>query len=328
MATKVLIFDGLNTFLRNFAVNPHMDENGNSVGGLVGTIRNVKMMIREVKPDRVFVVWDGQGGSRKRRGIYSEYKAGRKPRLNRTLDEDSARQSKENMEWQLGKTKQLLGLVGVSQIEIDDIEADDAIGYLVGYLDPIPKVVVSSDKDMWQLISPTTIVFWPTKKVYITEQTFNEHVSCLPGNFVLMRAMTGRGDASDNIRGIKGLGEKTILKYFPVLGERVVTLDELLFEIKRGMEAEKEGPKKRWSQAVLDAQDLLSQNVHLMQLTSPIISPHSAGIIRNVVENMQPSFNFTNFKIALINNAIQLTDVDLMTTFKEYQVRAIRDETR
>jgi hypothetical protein len=47
-----------------------------------------------------------------------------------------------------------------------------------------------------------------------------------------------------------------------------------------------------------------------------------------VVENMQPSFNFTNFKIALINNAIQLTDVDLMTTFKEYQVRTTRDETR
>lgn len=312
---KILIIDALNLFLRNFCVSPQMDENGKPVGGLVGSLRSTKFMIRETEPDRVFFVWDAPGGSRKRRGVMSEYKAGRKPRLNRQFDYDGAQESSENMHWQQEKLKQLLDMVGVTQLTIEDIEADDAMAYLVGLLDPMPKVLVSSDRDMWQLVSDTTTVYWPTKKVYITPANFSELAAVIPANFVIARAITGKGDSSDNIHGVKGLGMKTVLKLFPFLKERTVGLDEVFSH------AEKNRETNRWYVTVLEHRELLLKNVALMQLTSPIISATNAGIIRRAALDSKPSFQFTNFMLTLAGSGIQLVDSDLVTTFRGLQKR-------
>ena len=327
MSGKTLIFDGTNTFIRNFVVNPHADQNGNSIGGLLGTLRSVKSMIRETRADRVFFVWDGVGGSQRRRGVIADYKMGRKPRLNREVEEGVV-DSGANMAWQKEKLRSLLGYLGVIQISVDSIEADDTIGYLVGALDPTPKVVVSSDRDMWQLVSDTTIVYWPTKKVFISNETFREHCPVLPENFVLFRALSGKGDASDNIRGIKGLGEKTILKVFPQLTKAPVSPNQFFADIDQALHMDELGsidPKltmveKKWMRAALADQELVSRNVQVMQLRDPIISAASAAIIRNGIDS-RPSFNISGLKVALINNAIQLTDQDFFSTFQEYRMR-------
>ena len=322
---KVLIFDGHNTFLRNFVVNPTSDTNGNPIGGLIGTLRSIKYMIHETKPSQVIFVWDGPGGARRRRGVMAEYKMGRKPRLNREMEEGTE-ESKNNVQWQMSKLKGLLGFLGVAQIEIPDIEADDTIGYLVGMLDPNPKVIVSGDRDMWQLVSETTTVYWPTKKVFITPGTFRENCPFPPENFVLARALSGKGDVSDNIQGIKGLGEKTLLKLFPVLGTQPTTLGFLLEEC-RGQVINGKKPLqgvKRWYQVILDHQDLVTRNVQVMQLTSPNISAQAGSVIRHAAEQ-EPSFNITGFKLALINNSIQLTDPDIFTVFQEYRLRVSRE---
>jgi 5'-3' exonuclease len=327
MDRKALIFDGTNTFLRNFVVNPTMDHNGEPIGGLIGTIRSIKWMVHEVRPTKVLFVWDGVGGSRRRRGVFAEYKMGRKPRLNRELDDGSPRDSKQNMDWQMSKLKGLLGFLGVQQLEIDDIEADDTIGYLVGLLDPTPKVIVSGDKDMWQLVSPTTTVYWPTKKVFITSDTFLQHASVLPYNYVLLRALKGDADRSDNIKGIKGLGEKTILKLLGTDLEVPIDLPDLIEQIRHYLKLDADGKKKlrptekRWFQAILDHRDLLSQNVAVMQLSVPNISARAAGIIRGAAASL-PAFNATGFKLALLNNSIQITDPDIFTVFQEYRQRA------
>jgi len=313
----ILLIDGHNTFIRNFVVNPNSDENGNPIGGILGTIRSVKWLIQEFQADKVLFVWDGSGGSRRRRSIIAQYKSGRKPRLNREVHENT-QASQENMHWQRQKVKALLGFLGVVQIEIDDIEADDVLGYLVGLLDPQPKVVVSSDRDMWQLISPTTLVYWPTKKVIISAGTFKEHSLFLPENFILARALSGRGDASDNIQGIKGLGEKTILKLFPELAERALTEAEL-YRLAEERQGDGKGPK-RWYQAVLANRDLVNRNVSVMQLSSPNISAAAGSTIRNLAAT-KPSFNLTGFKIALMNNGLQITDRDIVTAFQEFKQR-------
>lgn len=326
MSNKVLIFDGTNTFHRNFVVNPAADINGEPIGGIIGTIRSIKYMIAETQPDKVIFVWDGNGGSKKRRGIVSEYKMGRKPRLNREVDEGT-KDSRENFAWQTQKLKKLLPFLGIIQIEIDDIEADDTIGYLVGLLDPCAKVVVSSDRDMWQLVSDTTIVYWPTKKVYISRGTFKDQTPILPENYVLARALA-MGDSSDNIKAIKGLGEKTLLKLFPCLTKEQFTHQQLIELIRHDLERDQRGdikPKltasqKRWFQVVLDSTELVSRNIEVMQLTTPNISAQAAGIIRNAA-NLQPSFNMTGFKMALINNQIQLTDQELFPVFQAYRAR-------
>jgi 5'-3' exonuclease len=318
---------GFNTFIRNFVVNPTADHNGTPIGGLLGTIRSIKWMTSETRPTQLIFVWDGEGGSRRRRGAFSEYKLGRKPRLNRSVDDGSASDSRRNMEWQMSKLKGLLGFLGVQQLEIDDIEADDVIGYLVGMLDPVPKVIVSGDKDMWQLVSPTTAVYWPTKKVYVTSDNFLEHASVPPYNYVLLRALKGDADRSDNIKGIKGLGEKTIMKLFGTDLEVPMDVGQLYDLVQHLLKLDLDGKKtlrpteKRWFRSIIDSRDLVTRNVDVMQLAIPNISARAASII-NEVARARPTFNATGFKLALLNNNIQITDTDIFTVFQEYRLRA------
>jgi DNA polymerase-1 len=289
-----------------------MDTNGNPIGGIVGMIRSVKSMMDETKSTRVFVVWDGEGGSRQRRGIFAEYKAGRKPRLNREFDDGSVKDNSDNMGWQMDKVKPLLRLLGVTQIELGDIEADDAIAYLAGCLDPQPKVVVSSDKDLWQLVSPTTKIFWPVKKKYITTQEMIDNDGCLPQNWVYMKALLG--DGSDNIKGVHGVGEVSAKKLFPEFSQRPLSIAEF-FQL-----AEAKASENHKARDIVDQHELVRRNIGLMQLTSPIISATSANIIRNAI-TVKPTFNFTGFKLAMLNQGIQLTDNDLSTSIKAYQIR-------
>jgi 5'-3' exonuclease len=326
----ILIFDGNNTFFRNFAANPTSDVNGVPTGGIIGTIKSVKWLLRETKATRVFVVWDAPGGSKKRRAILEEYKAGRKPRMNREVDE-TLKESSNNLMWQFEKTKTLLENLGVTQIEVQDIEADDAIGYLVGLLDPQQKCVVSSDRDMWQLVSPTTTVYWPTKKVYLTPGNFQEQTQFLPENYVLARAIA-MGDSSDNVKAIKGLGEKTLLKIFPFLAKEASFFSDLVHYMRTRLELQDKGDlklsasEKRWFPVILENEELVKRNIQLMQLTSPIIGAAAAHIIRTAALESKPKFQLTSFKLSLINSGIQLSDVDLFTTFQEYRVRAQNEE--
>jgi len=308
-----LIFDAHNLFIRNFAVNPTLDVNGEPVGGIVGTIRSVKSMVAEVRPDRVFMVWDGPGGSMKRRGIMAEYKEGRRVRLNRELESSGAREDADSMREQMGRVRPLLRLLGATQLEVGDIEADDAIAYLVGCLDPHQKVVVSSDRDLWQLVSPTTSVYWPVKKVYITSESMAAD-GCLPQNWAIYKAL--QGDRSDSIPGVRGVGPATIKRLFPELSRRAFSLSEFFQLVE---ERSAEHPK---AAAILAARELVSRNVDIMQLTSPVISATAAGLIRGAID-VPPSFNFTAFRLAMVNQGIQLTDTDLMNTFRAYQMRAI-----
>ena len=84
----VLLIDGLNTFIRAFAVNPTTNEDGIHIGGMTGFLQSVGYAIKNIKPTRVIVCFDGKGGSKPRQKIYSQYKAGRKvrSRLNCNVD--------------------------------------------------------------------------------------------------------------------------------------------------------------------------------------------------------------------------------------------------
>ena len=77
--SRVLIVDGLNLYLRAFAVNGALNDNGVPVGGLTGFLRSLAYAIRETNPTRVIIAYDGSGGSQRRRKLCPEYKSNRKP---------------------------------------------------------------------------------------------------------------------------------------------------------------------------------------------------------------------------------------------------------
>ena len=83
---RVLIIDCMNLYLRSYIVDPSVSLNGNPIGGLKGFLKTLQKICRETGPTKIFLVWDGAGGSKKRRTMDKNYKAGRKPiRLNRAF---------------------------------------------------------------------------------------------------------------------------------------------------------------------------------------------------------------------------------------------------
>lgn len=311
---KVLIVDGMNLFIRCFVVVPTTDTNGEPVGGITGFLKSLKALVGDSAPSRVVVAWDGEGGSVRRRRIYKDYKEGRKVRLNRQEDMETQDESFVNMGSQVAKLKHLLSLLGVLNVEASGVEADDAIALICRYIYPdVDKVVLTSDRDMLQLVDSRTIVYSPTKRVYWSSDVVKEKTGVLPENYIYVKALMG--DKSDNIEGLGGVGEKTAVKLFPFLGERPTDLQE----IRDHAEANR-GKSPRYT-SVLDQWDRFLENVKLMQLSSPIINPSSATTIRNSATG-KPSFMFTELRLQLVRYGIQVVDPDLLGVFKAYKFRA------
>jgi DNA polymerase-1 len=262
--SRVLIVDALNTFMRSYAAIPTLDEDGNHIGGMAGFMKSLGFAIRSFKPTRVVLVFDGKGGSQRRRKIYKEYKANRKPptRLNRSYDMTTDEQERENMKWQLVSLVEMVECLPVSILALDNIEADDTIAY---FSELVTKnggnsIIYSTDKDFLQMVSDSVKLYNPVKKktfdVDIVLETYGVH----PSNFVFYRSLLG--DKSDNIDGIKGAGEKTVLKYIPELADPNVEVNLDLVEQKYA-DIKK---KPKLVENILDNTSIVNRNLELMNL--------------------------------------------------------------
>ena len=74
---RVLIIDGLNTFIRSWTTNPTMNEDGDHTGGVIGSLNSIGYSIRQFNPTRVILTFDGKGGSKGRKELFEGYKADR-----------------------------------------------------------------------------------------------------------------------------------------------------------------------------------------------------------------------------------------------------------
>jgi len=269
--SRVMIIDGLNTFIRSWTVNPTMNEDGDHTGGVVGSLKSIGYQIREFNPTRCIVTFDGKGGSKSRKKVYEGYKAGRenrKFRVNRQYMEFLNEEEEQlSMRQQFVWLNDVLDYLPVQTMIYDGIEADDTIAYLTKHtqqdLDG-EVVIVSTDKDFLQLVSDKVSVFSPTKKKMYNRQVVFDEFGIWPENLLLYRTLDG--DKSDNIPGIRGCGVKTVLKRFPELSEdRLITHEEFF-----KMCEEKQGKIKLYDD-ILKAKDQLLMNKRLMELDEPHI---------------------------------------------------------
>jgi DNA polymerase-1 len=313
---KILLIDGLNIFIRNYVVVPSMDSNGEPIGGITGFVKMLTAKMREFSPDHAIVAWDGEGGSRWRRGIFSEYKQGRKVRLNREYGGESLDRSRDNMIRQLKDLRSLLSKSGANQSCAQDTEADDAIAYLSRFVySNDTKLIVTSDRDFLQLVDEKTTVYSPTKKLDWDQGKVLSETGILPENFIYLKAIVG--DSSDNVQGVSGVGERGVSKLFPFLGERPSSLDEIL----RFAESKATGMDKY--RRVLDARDSVEKNVRLMQLSSPIISPQSAKLIRDQAA-AKSNYDSTGIRMYLSLSGIESIDPDFFAQIKALDQRKNR----
>jgi DNA polymerase-1 len=281
--SRVLLVDSLNTFLRSYCAVPSMDENGNHIGGMIGFFKSLGYAIRTFKPTRCILVFDGKGGSQRRRKIYPEYKANRKPpiRLNRAYDMTTDEQEKENMKWQLVTLIEMLECLPVTILALDHVEADDVIAYLSQLVtqDGGESIVYSTDKDFLQLASPTVKIYNPVKKKTFSEQVILEDYGIHPKHFHFFRALNG--DKSDNIGGVRGVGETTLKKYVPEIADPTIEMSLDLIEQK--YLHEKKVPKM--IQNILNNKSVVERNLHLMNLHEGIMSTDARMKVANLYKN-------------------------------------------
>lgn len=268
--SSILIVDGNNLFLRGFMAVNSMNSNGDLTGGIVASLKSMGYAIKMLTPTRVIVVFDGVGGSYKRRKIYPEYKSGRKGkiRLNRTYEDDGTPSTEEeNCRRQYVRFIQYLQTLPLNMLSIDHAEADDVIAYLATqhFKDSSKVIIMSSDKDFLQLCGNNVVVYSPTKKrIYGVPEVLADY-NIHPNNFVLFRAMDG--DKSDGVDGIDRAGLKTIVKYFPWLNEENVhTIDEIVTRA--------DGLKNKYKvcQNICEGKSILERNFALMQLKETLLT--------------------------------------------------------
>ena len=278
---SVLLIDGLNTFIRVFSAIPTTNEDGVHIGGIVGFLRSIGYTINMVRPTRTIIVFDGKGGSNRRRKIFPEYKAGRKMsvRLNRHLDVSLTREQEHKMMIrQLNRLIEYLECLPLTIITQDNIEADDVIGYCSKHLFKDNKsTIMSTDKDFLQLIDKNIRVYSPTKKLMYDEERVLDEYGIASTNFLLYRILDS--DKSDGIPGIKGAGLKTLLKMFPWLGSpHKFTLEDLL------KSAEPKMKQFKLCENIINQRETLFLNKKLMDLDELNISGSSKLKIQDHVK--------------------------------------------
>jgi len=321
ISKPILVVDGLNFFLRYFMVLETVTAGGELVGGVVGFIRGLGKLISQLHPDRVFVVWEQGGASPRRKHIYSEYKANRA--TNKGLQEVYRNDGKfnpnsnvKNKVYQLQLLSKALGHLPVCQIYVQDTEADDIIAYLVKrkfQTEASTKIVVSSDKDFYQLLEDSSIrIFDPARKILIDSEYVIKNFGVSPRNITLARSVIG--DVSDNLDGVPGIGFKTLASRFKDFARDDIDLDQawLLEASNNEIKANKKAPKCFGN--IVSHSSVVARNWQLMYLDTSCLAASQISKVDYKVENFQPLINKLSYIKTFTAADILLTN-DLDFTF-------------
>jgi DNA polymerase-1 len=217
---KTLLIDGDNLFKIGFYGVRDLYSEGSHIGGVFHFINTIRKFLLEHESDRVIVFWDGDSNSSVRKQIYPQYKANRRIEMN----DDKY----ESYLYQKVRVKQYLEEVFARQVESPNNEADDLISYYTQISNDEEIIIFSGDKDLTQLISDRVTIYSPVSKQYygMGDRVEINKVSIPHQNVLILKVFTG--DKSDNVLGVEGLGEKTLVKLFPQLLEKSCSIKEIL----------------------------------------------------------------------------------------------------
>tara|TARA_Y100000004_G_scaffold86670_1_gene97164 strand:+ start:1523 stop:2548 length:1026 start_codon:yes stop_codon:yes gene_type:complete len=290
---NVLIIDGLNTFIRCFSAMPTLNDDGAHVGGIVGFLRSIGYAIKTIRPTRCVIVFDGKGGSNRRKKVFEGYKANRNmsKRLNRTYDFASKEDEHQSMMLQLTRIVDYLEQLPLTTITIESVEADDGMAYITKQILKTSKIVLmSTDKDFLQLVNHRVSVWSPTKKKLYDPPKVLEDYGIPSHNFAVYRAIDG--DKSDNIDGVRGWGLKTIQKKLPfLLEDKILNIDDIIEEDEK----------------LSESKELLERNYRLMQLEEVEISTSAKTKIIDKIREPINRLNKIQFQKRFIEDRLFAT---------------------
>ncbi len=228
---KLVLIDGNSLINRAFYAMPLLStKDGIYTNGVFGFLTMFIKTLSEIKPDYAAVAFDLKAPTFRHK-MYDGYKATRKP-------------MPEELRPQIPLLKEILTLMNIRIVEKEGFEADDIIGTLAKNPD-VQSVIITGDRDSFQLVDSTTEVHFTKRGItdvdVLTLDNFKEKTGLSPAQIIDLKALMG--DASDNIPGVSGIGEKTaktLLEKYGSLDGVYQNIDDVGGKLKEKLAAEKE----------------------------------------------------------------------------------------
>ena len=312
---KIVLVDGNNLLFRSYYATAYTgnfmkNSKGFPTNALYGFINMINKIINDEKPKYILVAFDK--GKTFRHDKFENYKAGRI-------------KMPDELRLQFPLAKDILSLMGIKWFEIDNYEADDIIGTFAGKIDnsnDYDGLIVSSDKDLLQLISDKVIVKLLKTKDHIMmdKNMFYETYGLTPDKMIDIKAL--QGDASDNIQGVKGIGEKTALKLLQDYGSiegiyenidsikgatqtKLIEGKDSAFESKELVTIYKEVPVD------FDIEDILLKDANILELKKMYEDLEFYSFLKNMAVKKKEE----NIEIKEITNINDLENINSPVSF-------------
>ena len=297
---KTLIVDADNLFKIGFHGVKEFYHEGQHIGGIFHFINVIQRFLSDYNYDKIVVIWDGNNNSSQRKNIYPLYKENRRI----TMTEEK----KDSYHYQKNRVRQYLEEMFVRQIIIDNHECDDIVAYYCSISNE-KITILSSDKDLTQLITPNVHIYSPIAKQWITDK---HKIKLGDIEVPIQNVKTVKiilGDKSDNIEGIYNFGEKKLLKFFPEIVDNVVTIDNILEKSERILsENEKQKPIRDLldgrTKSGLLGKEYFTIRESIVSLSNPIITEEAKREVESYYsENIDPEGrNYKNLMRMMIED--------------------------
>jgi 5'-3' exonuclease len=280
MKIRTLLVDSSYLLKRSFhgAKETYTNSFGH-IGGLYSFFTTLRKLIKEHKANKVILAWDGENGGVYRYYIDKEYKSNRKDKTwNEKIEMTDAelQKEKEKEESILKQRKRIQAYAEelfIRQIEIEDIEGDDLIAsYCMRYHEDEDIILYSNDRDFAQLLDLNITIVFSNIDIPITKFNFLHYFNYHYSNALTVKIICG--DSADNIKGIKGVKEKTLIKYFPELLYKKLTVREICQkarQINNDRIKENKKPLKVLDN-IINGIDRLKVNHKLINLRKPFLN--------------------------------------------------------
>lgn len=350
-----LLVDGHN-LLKLSMSNPKVNNEGVHVGGIIQFMTIIRMMLLRKDFDYVYVFWDGDNSGQLRYEIYNDYKANRNKNYygseyEREINErmkvccslgkkkKSAESEREEFEREKIIIQNMLENLFVRQLSVDYIESDDLIAYYTNNKNNNEKIVImSNDMDLSQLLSPDVCIYSTSIKNFITVDNYSSITGIHYENVLLKKVICG--DASDNIKGIKGVGEDTLIKLIPEIKTRKVTLDDVISRARESISERVNNKKKplKYTENIVNkvtdgiqGDKVYEINKRIIDLKHPMLNDEALSSIDelryNVIDPNERTFD-NLYNIIRDNNIMDFIDPSKFSSFFASFSRIISKEKK
>lgn len=347
--TYTLLIDGNSLLETCFHADPKINSKGVHYGGVFQFLLQMKILLSKRDFNYIYCFWDGDNSGELRNQIYPEYKLNRdknysidnvssdyykdidkfvKSVLNKRNKEKTPEKitEKEHFYRQRNILQEYLEELFIRQVSCEKIEGDDLIAYYcINKKDNDRIYIVSGDMDLTQLIDDYICLYVPRMKKFITKDNHIKELGYSHKNVLLKKMICG--DASDNIKGVKGIGEKTLFEIMPEIKYREVKLYEVIArcrELNEGRKVDKKKPIAAYDNIINGTTNgihngkMYEINNKIINLKEPLMSQDSIELMEDlmyVVIDPEGRSMSNLYKMILRDNIDELINENKFSTF-------------